>query len=634
MENVNKAIIISVLGFVAIAFIAIVVMVYVAIAHGSAMKKIIADESIKNETLIGMGGNILDDKNAYLAYYSPTFDVAWDTKVANRYINKIKEDLKKEMESEEPDSQFILKCQRILKFNSTDSLAYYLNANFKNKNGGKSFAQKIDKAYTNNTTHNLICSGVILEEVDLLRTFPFFHLRQFTGGFLLTENYRVDFLNKSITGRTLGQDDFRDTIRKQGLVYAYRDTLMGGIKNFKIERTAKSYKPLDIGEDFVPADGRNVVTSLNYEISEFAYTALMRQMKKCRGERGCVIVMDVKTGDIKAMVSLVESAGGAYYHSENVAIKNVYSPGSVFKLASFMVAANDGLLDWNKKYELGTSESKQVGPKLVKDSHKPKNAFADAKEIFSESSNIGTCMMVWELYSNNQQKYIDGLRKMHIGEQTGIELVGEGKAFLKDTKTKIKNKEWWNISLLQIAFGYEVDITPLQMATFYNAVANNGVYVKPRLVTEIGANKDNKIQKNPVVVIDTICSPEVAAKAREILVAAAHEGTGRNSFKDANYKFAGKTGTSENYENGSFTYHDASFAGFFPAEDPIYSIYVFVGKPKVGRGFAAEVAVPVAREIADKIAATDKRFFEEIIIDKSTSNVWNKIESINNGNNE
>ena len=635
MEKVNKAIIISVLGFVAVALLAIIVMIYIAIAHGAAMKKIIADNAIKNETLIGMGGNVLDDKNTYLAYYSPTFDVAWDTEVANRYTDRLDEYLKKEEKSDNPNKKNILRCKALLKYNSTDSLAFYLDKNFKHRNGGKSYKSKVTTAYGKKSTYNMINKGNSFKDIDLMSTFPFFNLPLFSGGFLVTENFRVDFLNKSITGRTLGQDNFEDTIRKQGLVYAYREDLMGETKNFKIERKARSYKPLNIGEDFVPADGRNVHSTINYEISEFAYTALMKQMKTCQAQKGCVVVMDVKTGDIKAMVSLVKN-GDTYLHSENVAIKHVYEPGSVFKLASFMVAMNDGLIDWDKKYELGKSTSKQIMPnnkRQITDSHKPVNVSESPAGIFSESSNIGTCMMIWDLYGKNQQQYIDGLRKMHLGEQTGIELEGEGKAFLKDTQTKIPKKEWWNISLIQIAYGYEVEVTPLQMATFYNAVANNGVYVKPRLVTEISANKKHKAEKNPVIVLDTICSPEVAAKACEILTLAAHEGTGKYAFKNASYTFAGKTGTAQYNKGNSLTGYNASFGGFFPAENPMYTIYVLVSEPQGGY-YASTIAAPIAREIADKIAATDKRFFEEIIIDKSTSNVWNKIESINNDNNE
>ncbi|MDR2083988.1 MAG: hypothetical protein LBP67_03235 [Bacteroidales bacterium] len=628
MERVNKAIIIFSLSFIAVAVVAIFVMIYIAIAHGSAMKKIIAEQATKKEVLVGMGGNILDDKGAYIAYYSPTFKVAWDTEVANRYTLRVQKYLKNEMESDNPNTNNILKYQNLLKFNSTDSLTYYMDANFKSKNNGKSYKTKINTAYNKKSTYNLISKGNSFDDIDLMRTFPFFNLPQFSGGFLMEESFRVDFLNKSVTGRTLGQDDFGDTIRKQGLVYTYRKELMGDVKEFEIVRTARSYKPVKIGEDFIPADGRNIQSTLNYEISEFAYSALLKQMKKSQGKRGCVIVMDVATGDIKAMVSLVKS-GDAYLHSENIAVKHVYEPGSVFKLASYLVAMNDGLLDWNKKYELGTSDRKKVGPRVIVDSHKPANAFETPAEIFSESSNIGTCMIIWDLYEKNQQKFIDGLRKLHIGEITGIEIEGEGKAFLKDTKTTIRHKEWWKVSLVQIAYGYEVEITPLQMATFYNAIANKGVYMKPRLVTGISENKSYKAERFPTTIVDTICSPEVAEKAREILTEAAHEGTGKFAFKTAHYNFAGKTGTAQYNVGNQKTGYNASFAGFFPSENPMYTIYVLISEPQGGY-YASTVAAPVAREIADKIAATDNRFFERIIIDNSTSTVWSKIANLNN----
>ncbi|MDL2227746.1 hypothetical protein LJC30_02545 [Odoribacter sp. OttesenSCG-928-L07] len=635
MEKINKGIIIFTIGFIVVAIVSIFTMIYIVIARGKEMKEFVAGESYSKEILVGMGGNIMDDNNKCLAYYSPTFKAIWDTKTANRYISSLNSTLEKisakEANGEKININTKQRYQKTLSFNSVDSLTYYMDVNFKNKyNKGQSYRSKINTAYNKKSGYNLISDGNTFEDIDLMKTFPFFKLHEYSGGFKVEENFRVDFLNKSITGRTLGQEKYDDPERKQGLIHAYSDTLMGETKIIDVEKSARQYKPVNIGEDFMPDDGRDVFSTLNYEISEYAYTALMRQMRKSRANRGCVIVMDVATGDIKAMVSLVKNKDN-YFHSENVAIKHVYEPGSVFKLASYMVAMNDGLLDWNKKYELGKSDRKKVGPRMIIDSHKPKNAFETPAEIFSESSNIGTCSIIWDLYENNQQKFIDGLRKLHIGEMTGIEVEGEGKAFLKDTKTQIRNKEWWRVSLVQIAYGYEVEITPLQMAAFYNAIANNGVYVKPRLVTGISANKSYKEEKYPIKYVDTICSPEVAAKANEILTMAAHEGTGKSIFKNSSYSFAGKTGTAQyNVGKGKKPTYNASFAGFFPSEKPMYTIYVLISEPQEGGYYASSVAAPVAREIADKIAATDKRFFNEIIINNSTSKVWNRIAEMNN----
>ena len=354
-----------------------------------------------------------------------------------------------------------------------------------------------------------------------------------------------------------------------------------------------------------PENGKDVVTTLNMDIQEVAQNSLMANLALNKAEDGCAIVMEVATGQIKAIVNMKrDSSNGKTSFSEalNYAVGRATEPGSTFKLASLLVALEDKVVDTNSRFDTGFKE-KKFGSKIVTDAHVLPGTHT-VKEIFEHSSNIGTVTVIWNNYHNNPQKFIDGLYKLNIQKPLGLTIFGEKAPDIKNTSSS-----WWHTqySLPSMAFGYEVELTPLQILTFYNAVANNGKMVRPMFVKEIREMGKTEEVYRPTVITQQICSKETLGKLRKMLEGVVERGTGKGCFKGSPFKIAGKTGTAQiNYVNRKvqkMTYR-ASFVGYFPAENPKYSCIVVITNPSAGAYYGASVAAPVFKDIADKIYST------------------------------
>jgi cell division protein FtsI (penicillin-binding protein 3) len=337
-------------------------------------------------------------------------------------------------------------------------------------------------------------------------------------------------------------------------------------------------------------------------IQDVAESALEEHLRIHNADHGCVAVMEVATGEIKAIANLSKTPSGEYSEEFNYAIAEAASPGSTMKLLSFMAAMDDGYVDVNDMVEVGYGEHYFFGQRM-KDSHPPKKSRMSLKEVFMESSNVGTSKLIYNAYAKRPQQFVDKLHSFGMNEQLGLQIEGEGKPRIKVTT----DKDWSSVSLPWMSIGYEVKITPLQMLTFYNAVANNGRMVKPKFVKEI-RHHGQVIESYPTEVIrDSIASASTILKAQHLLELVVDSGTAK-SLRNPNYKVAGKTGTAQihnpkyGYDRSQMTYQ-ASFAGYFPAEAPKYSIIAVVYAPSSGFFYGGAVAAPIFKEVADKIYA-------------------------------
>lgn len=615
MSRENIILIISGILFVVLSLIIIGKMTYINIVYGKEMTEVVDSIAYKNITVVGNGGNLYSaDGQSLWAYSYPTFTIRWDAKVAKNYIDRLVEN----------------NDTAALSFHNIENLIYYLDSNFIYKNNNKSYRDVITDAYNNSKQYTLIASDVTFDELKVFKTFPFFSKHKYNGGMILETNFGMNYTNEKVGIRTIGKNDYTDDKNEVGIIGAYKDVLKGETKQLYTVKSVNTYRPVDLGKDFIALKGRDIVTTLDYNISEITYNALLKQLQKSNAKKGCAIVMDVKTGDIKSMVSLTQSTKNPmnYYDDFNVAISYIHEPGSVFKLASFLVALNDGVITLDDPVYVGNGVMNLSG-KTIRDSHVI-NSTISAREVFSESSNVGTAKIIYDNYINNQQKYIDGLKALRLGEKVGLEILGEGTPEIKDTKEKAVGKakdKWWKMSLVQMSYGYEVLLAPIHIATFYNTVANNGVMLKPRLIKEIKGNKKNDPIVFPITVVDTICSPYVAAQAHDILRYVVTNGTGRRAFKGAQYNFSGKTGTAQIMASKRY---NTTFVGFFPSENPLYTIYVLISEPTTGGYYAASVSAPVVREIADKISGIDDRIFQTIYVDKNNINSSNLNKYIDN----
>jgi cell division protein FtsI (penicillin-binding protein 3) len=275
-----------------------------------------------------------------------------------------------------------------------------------------------------------------------------------------------------------------------------------------------------------------------------------------------------------------------------------------------MAAMEDHLITLKDTISVGNGTT-QFYDKTIKDTHHdPNMSRMSVKQVFEQSSNVGTAKLIWKSYSKSPQKFIDRLYSFGLDKPLGLQIPGEGMPRIKSTR----DKDWSGISLPQMAYGYELNITPMQILTFYNAVANNGKMVKPMMVKEL--RKHGQVVKTfPTVVLNpAICSMQTIRQAKEMLEGVVQEGTAQN-LKKSVFKIAGKTGTAQTLSAGSGKYekiYQASFVGYFPAEDPQYTCIVVINAPSNGVYYAAAVAAPVFKDIADKVFATNLEIHKEV----------------------
>jgi len=323
------------------------------------------------------------------------------------------------------------------------------------------------------------------------------------------------------------------------------------------------------------------------------------------------VVMETKTGEIKAISNLGRTSKGTYFEKLNYAVGESNEPGSTFKLMSLVVALEDHVIDTNTVVDTENGVI-TIKRNKVRDSHRGGYGKITASRAFEVSSNVGVVKLIYNNYKDNPQKFVDGLNRMDLNKKLGISIVGEGAPYIPSPG----DKKWSGISLPWMAYGYgSIQITPLQTLAFYNAIANNGVLVKPRFIKEI-KEWDKVILKNEVVVINpAICSQETIGKVQEMLKNVVIRGTAKSLYSP-NFSMAGKTGTAQTEywmkDWASNRRYISSFVGYFPAEDPKYTSIVIIHKPKVSTGYyGADVSGPVFKRIAQKIY-TDTPVIDEL----------------------
>jgi cell division protein FtsI (penicillin-binding protein 3) len=453
-----------------------------------------------------------------------------------------------------------------------------------------------------------IATNLSYTKMKEIKEFPFVKKGSNSSGFLFE---RKDIRKKpfdKLAARTIGLD--RDGARV-GLELAYNLEL-GGKEGQQIQEKIAGgvWKPVTNDYIVEPEMGCDVYTSIDVHLQDVATTALERQLIQHDAAWGTVILMEVSTGYIKAIANLSrDEEGGSYSESHNKAIAELVEPGSTFKLPVMMAVFDDGLFNLGDSIDTGDGIH-YFYDRSMKDSNYKRdgsggNGILSVEEVFEKSSNIGTALLVKKAYGDNPQKFLNRLGAMGLQESLGIKIKGEQKPQLY---SKVGEGNWSGLSLTQMAIGYEVLQTPLQTLAFYNAVANNGVLVRPQFVTEVRKN-GKTIQTNPPIVLRSrICSPSTLEKCRKMLEGVCEAGgTADYIFKGAPYSVAGKTGTAKIAKmNGYYAdRYRASFVGYFPAEAPKYSCLVLINDTRSGVYYGSTIAGPVFRELADKIYATE-----------------------------
>lgn len=474
------------------------------------------------------------------------------------------------------------------------------------------FRKKFDEQRKKKNQYYTLVKGLDFDQYDRIRKFPIFKKGKNKGGFIVDRNYKRELATSEIGAGTIGMDDGVHTAGLEGAFSKY----LRGTDGKRLEQRINSsqWKPIDFWKVQEPVDGEDVYTTLDLRIQDIAHSALQKQLINFEAKHGTVIVMEVETGKVRAMVNLRRDDNGDYVDSYNYALKDNIEPGSTFKTISLLAAMDDGFIDENTTVDVGNGVW-VYAKQRISDGHG--GGTYDISDVLAKSSNVGSAKLITKYYAEKPQIFLDHLRRWKLFDKMDIELPGI-------TKPKIvtpENKRWNAATLASIAYGYSSNINLLQLATFYNGVANKGKMLKPLFIDKI--MKDGKVMytANPEVMVNKMASEKAISMMTHALTKAVEKGTAKSIFTP-NLKMAGKTGTArfEYWLPGPMKYR-ASFAGFYPADNPKYTCYVMISEPNTAKGFyGATVAAPVFKEIAGKtFLKTPQNIEREMLVDKKVN---------------
>lgn len=542
--------------------------------EGDYYRKLAKDRTVRTFVIPANKGNIYSSDGSLLATSIPNYTIRFDA-VAPK--------------SEDFESK-------------ADSLAMSLS-----KLLGKPishYQSLLRKARANKSRYTLIAEDLSYTEYSKIKKFPLFNKGAYKGGIIVEQKTVREHPIGKIAERTIGYDriDENGVQKRVGIEGAFGKYLNGKDGKVLKQKIAKGqWKPIRDQNEVDPQDGYDVISTIDVYIQDIAHHALLKQLEEYGAEHGCVVVMETKTGQVKAISNLGrDEVSGNYYETINYAVAESHEPGSTFKLVDMIALLDDNKVDTSKVYDSRGGIITYRGDK-VRDSHEGGFGKISLGKGFEVSSNTILVQAVVENYKNNPQEFINRVNNLGLNKPLGLPFQGEGKPIVHQTSDKN-----WNPNILPwMAFGYSVAMTPLQTLTLYNAVANNGEMVKPQFVSEIKEWNKTIKKFDKQIINPKICSDATIKKLKALLSNVVKRGTGAKLYSK-DFSMAGKTGTAQaNYgtNGGSEKHYISSFVGFFPVDNPKYSCIVVIHKPSIINNdyYGASVAGPVFKRIAQKI---------------------------------
>ena len=557
--------------FVVFMFFMMAVLVLIKLnniqwVEGSYYRKLAKERTVKNFTIPANKGNVYSADGSLLATSIPEYSIYFDA-VA-------------------PSSELFKENIKAL----SDSLAVMFG-----KSSGH-YQAKLQKARANKSRYLFIAKKLSYTDQMRLKSFPLFNKGANKGGLIIEQKIVREHPIGLVAKRTIGYE--RSNEDGKGLEYAFRNYLNGKNGHRMMQKIAKNqWKPINDVNEKEPQDGYDIISTIDVYIQDIAHHALLKQLEYYSADHGCVVVMETKTGHVKAISNLGRAEDGSYYETQNYAITESHEPGSTFKLMDLIAVLDDKKADTSTVYDSKGGRIQYYG-RSVKDSNGKGYGKISLARGFELSSNTVLVQSVYESYKNNPKQFVDRINSYGLNKPLGLPIKGEGTPIIPQPGTD----RWSGVALPWMAFGYGLSVTPLQTLTLYNAVANEGVMVKPIFVSEI-KEWNKTIKKFDTQVINPkICSQETLNKIHAVLENVVKKGTGSKLYSK-DFSMAGKTGTAQvNYKDKSQLYYASSFVGYFPADKPKYSCIVVVHKPNVAAGYyGADVAGPVFKRIAQKI---------------------------------
>ncbi len=520
-------------------------------------------------------GNIFDCKGNLLATSLPIYDVRIDAK-ATAFAD---------------DELFD---------NNIDSLSFYLSKIFNDKSQNE-YKQVLVNIRQLGYRYFLFKRKISYHEMRLLTGLPIFRLGKYKGGLLITERSRREKPFDMLAERTIGFKQ-EDGSVKVGLEGFYDGYLSGRSGKHAMQRIAGgTWIPIDDELIIDAQQGKDLITTIDINLQDVAEHALLNTLIENDADYGTAILMEVATGEIKSIANLTRESEGIYSEKYNYAVGESIEPGSTFKLVSMLALLEDGFVKPTDEVD-AENGIKRFCKETMNDSHSGTGVIT-MQEAFEHSSNVAMAKQVARFYAKRPDMMYEHYKALGLTEKLNLQIYGVGIPVVKSPKSK----SWSCTSLPWMAIGYELMLTPLQMLTIYNAIANNGKLMKPILVKRI--EQDGKALKvfDPKIMNPAICKPEVVKYLRSMMEGVVLRGTA-HELKSDFYSYAGKTGTAliaynkKGYLTEGKSYR-ASFCGYFPAENPKYSCFVLISRPRKENYYAAAVALPVFKEIADKVYA-------------------------------
>ena len=528
---------------------------------------------VKNVILEPSRGNIYASDGNILATSIPRYELHWDSVTTDDYLFETK------------------------KKTLADSIASLTGVS------SKFILKKLEKAKKNKNRYLLIAKNVSYSDYKKYKTFPIFNQNVYRGGLIVEQEIKREHPLGKIAERTIGYEklDNNGSYFRVGLEGAFSEYLRGnpGIR-LKQKIANGQWKPISDSNEKEPTEGFDLYTTLDVNIQEIVHNTLLGQLEKFRAEHGTVVVMEVKTGEIKAIANLGRTVEGKYYEKLNYAVGEAHEPGSTFKLMAMIAALEDKVIDYNSLINTGKGELKFFGKYKVKDSKRGGHGIITASKAFEVSSNVGLVKIIYDNYKDNPKKFVDRLYNLGLNKTLGLPIKGEGIPKIPYPT----DSNWDGLDLPWMAYGYGVAITPLQTLAFYNAIANDGEMVKPRFISKISnfGNLPTKVFSKHTL-NPSVCSKETLNKVQQMLYNVVDKkwGTAFN-IKDELLSMAGKTGTCQVDYTSEEVQYISSFVGYYPVENPKYSCIVVIHRPNKSIGYyGSTVAAPVFKTIAKKI---------------------------------
>jgi len=574
----------SFLGIVVLSLLVLGRAFYIQQVQGSYWRSMSDSLHQKIEEVDAGRGTIYSEDGQMLSTSLPTFDI---------YIDFMADGLRE-------------KNGKRFKEN-VDSFSKAL-ANYFNDKTAAAYKSEFQLAYKNKDRYFLLKKKLKFEDYKIFREFPLARLGRNRSGVIVEENSKRLMPYQTLATRTIGLSReyvaSNGKMKKQnvGLEKSY-DSLLTGQKGQRLVRFIAGGVPVPVdGYQVEPENGKDVITTLDVNIQDIASTALMKKMIESESLYGTAIVMETKTGKIKAIANLGRQKDGSYFEDDNYALR-VTEPGSTIKLATLLSVLENGSASLNDLVEVGSTGQMTVGPRNVNDAERAPKPVLTVEECFAHSSNVGMSKLAYKAFGSNPKKFKEYLHKYYLDVKSPVDLTDVPKPQLASFEKNAAGV----MNMITMSFGYAIQISPLHTLTLYNAIANDGKMMKPYLVNRIMRDGLSYREFLPTSLNENICRSSTVKAAKSSMEMVITEGTGRPAFKNMPFPVAGKTGTAH-VRDGSLGYdgmvYQASFVGYFPANDPVYSCIVVVRtKPHAALHYGGQIAAPVFREIATKLYA-------------------------------